>query len=112
MSGACVRALGTEGGGGGKGDQAVQLTFILTGAGDQIMPQHISTHSPDFKIFQRPCMLVHFLFSSNNGRCAVRCPHRAFVVVAKGPFKYYVSTEVGGWGHEIAIFADLQYYLC
>ena len=25
----------------------------------------------------------------------------------KGPFKYYVSKEVGGWGQQIAIFADL-----
>ena len=29
----------------------------------------------------------------------------------KGPFKYYVSKEVGGWGQKMAIFADLQYYL-
>ena len=30
-----------------------------------------------------------------------------------GPFKYYVSKEVGaGWGQKMAIFADLQYYLC
>ena len=25
----------------------------------------------------------------------------------KGPFKYYVSKEVGGWGQQMAIFADL-----
>jgi hypothetical protein len=31
---------------------------------------------------------------------------------AKGPFKYYVIKEVGGWGQKMAIFADLQYYLC
>ena len=30
----------------------------------------------------------------------------------KGPFKYYDSKEVGGWGQKMAIFADLQYYLC
>jgi hypothetical protein len=30
----------------------------------------------------------------------------------RGPFKYYVSKEVGGWGKKMAIFADLQYYLC
>ena len=30
----------------------------------------------------------------------------------KGPFKYYVSKEVGGWDQNMAIFADLQYYLC
>ena len=29
---------------------------------------------------------------------------------SKGPFKYYVSKEVGGWGQKMAIFADLQYY--
>ena len=29
----------------------------------------------------------------------------------KGPFKYYDSKEVGGWGQKMAIFADLQYYL-
>ena len=29
-----------------------------------------------------------------------------------GPFKYYVSKEVSGWGQKMAIFADLQYYLC
>ena len=30
----------------------------------------------------------------------------------KGPFKYYVSKEMGGWGQKMAIFEDLQYYLC
>ena len=30
----------------------------------------------------------------------------------KGPFKYYVSKEVGKWGQKMAIFADLLYYLC
>ena len=29
----------------------------------------------------------------------------------KGPFKYYVIKEVGGWGQKMAIFDDLQYYL-
>ena len=28
----------------------------------------------------------------------------------KGPFKYYVINEVGGWGQKMAIFDDLQYY--
>ena len=28
---------------------------------------------------------------------------------AKGPFKYYVIKEVGGWGLKMAIFDDLQY---
>ena len=27
---------------------------------------------------------------------------------SKGPFKYYVSKEVGGWGQKMTIFADLQ----
>ena len=27
----------------------------------------------------------------------------------KGPFKYYVCKEVGGWGQKMAIFDDLQY---
>ena len=26
-----------------------------------------------------------------------------------GPFNYYVIKEVGGWGHKMAIFDDLQY---
>ena len=30
----------------------------------------------------------------------------------KGPFKYYISKEVGGWRQKMALFADLQYYLC
>ena len=29
----------------------------------------------------------------------------------KGPFKFYVSKEVGGWGQKKEIFADLQHYL-
>ena len=29
----------------------------------------------------------------------------------KRPFKYYVSKEVGGWSQNMAIFADLQYFL-
>ena len=29
----------------------------------------------------------------------------------RGPFKYYVSKEVGGWGQKMAIFADIQYVL-
>ena len=28
---------------------------------------------------------------------------------SKGPFKYYVIKEVGGWGQKMAIFDDLQY---
>ena len=31
------------------------------------------------------------------------------VIKHKGPFKYYVSKEVGRWGQKMAIFADLQY---
>ena len=27
----------------------------------------------------------------------------------KGPFKYYIIKEVGGWGQKMAIFDDLQY---
>ena len=27
----------------------------------------------------------------------------------KGPFKYYVIKEVGGWGQKMAIFDDLKY---
>ena len=33
-------------------------------------------------------------------------------LLARGLFKYYISKEVGGWGQKMAIFADLQYYLC
>ena len=33
-------------------------------------------------------------------------------MVPKGPFTYYVSKEVGGWGQKKAIIADLQYYIC
>ena len=29
----------------------------------------------------------------------------------KGPFKYYVIKEVGGWGPKMTIFADLEYNL-
>ena len=29
----------------------------------------------------------------------------------KGPFKNYVSKEMGGWGQKMAIFTDLQYYI-
>ena len=29
--------------------------------------------------------------------------------LVKGPFKYYVIKEVGGWGQKMAIFDDLQY---
>ena len=32
-------------------------------------------------------------------------------LLAKGPFKYYVSKEVGGPGQKMSI-ADLQNYLC
>jgi hypothetical protein len=31
------------------------------------------------------------------------------ITFAKGPFKYYVIKEVGGWGQKMAIFDDLQY---
>ena len=27
----------------------------------------------------------------------------------KGPFKYYIIKEVGGWGQIMAIFDDLHY---
>ena len=30
----------------------------------------------------------------------------------KGPFKHYVSKKVGRRGQKMAIFAELQYYLC
>ena len=29
--------------------------------------------------------------------------------LGKGPFKYYVIKEMGGWGQKMAIFDDLQY---
>ena len=29
--------------------------------------------------------------------------------ITKGPFKYYVIKEVGGWGQKMAILDDLQY---
>ena len=29
--------------------------------------------------------------------------------VAKGPFKFYVTKEVSGWGQKMAISDDLQY---
>ena len=32
-----------------------------------------------------------------------------YKLLAKGPFKYYVIKEVGGWGQKMAIFDDLQY---
>ena len=28
------------------------------------------------------------------------------VVLGKGPFKYYVSKEVGGWGNQMLMFVD------
>ena len=31
---------------------------------------------------------------------------------SKGPFKYYISKEVGGWGQKMAIFCWFTYYLC
>ena len=34
---------------------------------------------------------------------------RKFKNSGKGPFKYYVIKEVGGWGQKMAIFDDLQY---
>ena len=30
-------------------------------------------------------------------------------IYSKGPFKYYVIKEVGGWGQKMAILDDLQY---
>ena len=32
-----------------------------------------------------------------------------FYFLTKGPFKYYVIKEMGGWGQKMAIFDDLQY---
>ena len=31
------------------------------------------------------------------------------LMLYRGPFKYYVIKEVGGWGQKMAIFDDLQY---
>ena len=31
-----------------------------------------------------------------------------FRILLKGPFKYYVIKEVGGWGQKMAFFDDLQ----
>ena len=36
------------------------------------------------------------------------CPS-FFETDVRGPFKYYVIKEVGGWGLNMAIFDDLQY---
>ena len=33
----------------------------------------------------------------------------SFFILHKGPFKYYVIKEVGGWGQIMAILDDLQY---
>ena len=32
------------------------------------------------------------------------------VVLRRGPFKYYIIKEVGGWGQKVTIFDDLHYY--
>ena len=42
-------------------------------------------------------------------KLAVHFAKKQFVSV-KGPFKYYVSKEVGGWGQKMAIFAALKYH--
>ena len=31
-------------------------------------------------------------------------------LLSTGPFKYYVTKEVGGLGQKMGIFVDLQYY--
>ena len=33
----------------------------------------------------------------------------SFCTLPKGPIKYYVIKEAGGWGQKMAIFDDLQY---
>ena len=33
----------------------------------------------------------------------------AVVSFGKGPFKYYVNKEVGGWGQKMAIYDNIQY---
>ena len=44
---------------------------------------------------------THYVFISSLKRLSVK---------TKGPFKYYVIKEVGGWGQKMTIFDDLQYY--
>ena len=54
-----------------------------------------------FQLAKKYCLLLKLrigrLFYDRN-------PH-----FTKGPFKYYVIKEVGGWCHKMAIFYDLQY---
>ena len=37
------------------------------------------------------------------------CSKISYCFCLKGPFKYYVIREMGGWGQKMAIFDDLQY---
>ena len=48
-------------------------------------------------------IIIYIVFSEIHGNI-VLC-----VTSGKGPFKYYVIKEVGGWGQKVAIFDDLQY---
>ena len=40
---------------------------------------------------------------------AKSCSELMVLTFPKGPFKYYVIKEVGGWGQKMSIFDDLQY---
>ena len=46
-----------------------------------------------------------------NGACTIVIYNLRSNILPKGPFKYYVSKEVAGWGQKMAIFSDLQYIL-
>ena len=55
-------------------------------------------------------------YRSKNSKIVIETKHSALYlcsfscfVICKGPLKYYVIKEVGGWGQKMAIFDDLQY---
>ena len=70
----------------------------------KFMPQHFFSYETEtFRFFQ----------SSTYKQCLSAFPLKCSSYnLSKGPFKYYVSKEVGGWGQKIEFFADWQYYLC
>jgi hypothetical protein len=80
-----------------------QVIFRGKIEGEKIRLQLLSCYS------QNITYLVLFMIWFCNKNVKVCAVEFAKLTSYKGPFKYYVMKEVGGWGQKMAIFDDLRY---
>ena len=93
--------------------QSLNFNFFSKRFSDDICDPSFSPNTYFFSIFITSQLIFSIQDSNQNWLKSFYVGNVPKISrVCKGPFKHYVSKEVGRWGQKMAIFADLQYYLC